>query len=232
MLNYEKLYNKFKSTSSGVGTEESIIDTKGDNTIPRRHFDVNELFPLEALKLVDRKNFLGMEDDNPFSDIGDEFDDSDTTDSGVFEDDSDNSNDNPFDSIGDDDPFGDSDDPFSTDSDGDKKKNPTPTLNREEATKEKFNLSKIIRRDFPDYIYKLQGIISSAINILEKKQVKPELSKLKEDLVIRYRETLHMVETYLTEIDGEKYEDIFTTYVNFWTILNKLKITSQKILHS
>ena len=226
MIDYDKIRNENKVSNNTVGNEEDS-DT---SIINQRHnvIDINvfKAFPFNQIALEDDSNpFANLDDSIPDDTSSDDmFDDESDDDGGsVFDD----SNDDPF---GSDDSgiFGDSDDGGEEGSGG--KKTAIPILDRQKAIKEKFDLSKIIRKDFPGYIYSLQSIIKTSIDILERRNVEKEMQKAKEKVISQYRETLASIEEYISVIDNEKYEDIFTMYVQFWTVLNKLKPVSEKIM--
>lgn len=239
MLDYEKIYNIGKDRTNRPDSTTDAVTTKGNiggDTEQVRGFrmliDMN--FALESLTLSKKHYRLaGLEDENAFDGIGDDLGSSDE-DSG-FGDEPDN-NDDPFATTNDggDDPFsGGGDNPFGGDfddnNDEDRENRKPLTISRKEILDQKFDMSKIIRRDFPDYILRLKDVTTTAIDIIERRQVHVDLNDAKKDIVTRYREVLKAIDAYLTIIDSEAYEDIFTTYVNFWTALNKLKIAANSL---
>lgn len=244
MLGYDKIFNSTKTHTDKPGLESSSSVER--SSIENNEWGFIELvvgsYSMEEIALTTAGLSVGLEDESPFDGIGD-FDGDDTS----FEtNDFDNSdgdtgssdNDNIFDSSSDD-PWGDSgnnqDNPFG-DIGGDDQGNDQQSkqgklvIDRKEILDRKFDMSRVVRKDFPNYIVKLQQVVTSAIDIIEKKAVHPDLNDSKISIVARYREVLKSIETYLTIIDSESYEDIFTTYVSFWSILNALKKSANKLL--
>lgn len=225
MLGYDKIFNSAKTHINKPGLESSLSNKRSDLENSERGFIELVLvsYSLEEVMLGKISQSVGLEEDSPFDDLGDfGGDDGNTFDT----EESIDSNDNIFDSAGDD-PFGDI---GSNNEDNQEEKRVALTLDRKEILDRKFDMSRVVRKDFPGYVVKLQSVIISAIDILEKKIVHPDLSQSKLDLVSRYREVLKSIEAYLTIIDSEAYEDIFTTYVSMWSILNTLKKSANKLL--
>lgn len=239
MLDYEKIYNFSKDRTNRPDSTTDAITAKGNlggDTEQIRGFRmlIDANFALESVTLSKKHYKLaGLEDSNAFDGIGDDLGSSEE-DSG-FDNEPDN-NDDPFATTDDgDDPFsGGGDNPFDSnsgfgDEENDEEKKKPLTISRKEILDQKFDMSKIIRRDFPDYILRLKDVTSTAIDIVDRRQVHMDLNEAKKDIVDRYREVLKAIDAYLTIIDSEAYEDIFTTYVNFWTALNKLKIAANSL---
>lgn len=224
MLAYEEIYNISKNRTNKPSYTPS---TEHAESVIRRDIKIDGLetliitnFPERDL-LINEEYFIdiGLEEDNAFDGIGDDLGDSDND---VFGE----SGDDPFDSNNDD-PFGDDSDfdPFKDSGENEEgKPKKELTISRKEILDNKFDMSKIVRKDFPDYIYKLKDVVRSAIDIIDRRQVHSDLSEVKMEIISRYRKTLNAIESYISILDSEAYEDIFTTYVKFWTILNKLKI--------
>lgn len=226
MLAYEKIYNNIKDNSNKLSDTPSSGSTESYSGRDYEKVEgfsilIETNFSLEDIVLDTSKGIFGLEEENAFDGIGEDLGGSE-----------DSGSDNPFGGDSSEDPFeSNSDDPFSDENfdspfgeaDGEEKKKQKLTISREEILNSKFDMSKIVRKDFPSYILKLKDVVNSAIDIVDRRQVHPDLNEGKLNIIKRYREVYKSIDSYLTVIDSESYEDIFTTYVNLWAILNKLK---------
>lgn len=225
---YEKFYDLFTSRHSDNMSSE-------DGRQNRETGILNKL-SLEALVIQDNmKSFFGFEadDDNPFGDIGDDAGGDD-----VFSDDG-GSDDNPFGGIGDDsgdfsfDDLGDdSGDFFGGDSgeDQQKKKEEALKLDRAKAIKEDFDISRQIRADFPERFLAMQDIIANNISIVERTTPPSiEFSSVLSGMIDEYQKLKELISAYIEVMPKKPYDDIFATYVSFWSSMMRIKNLYLKI---
>lgn len=224
MLAYEKIYNNVKDNSNKLSDTPSTGSTESYSgrdyeKVDGFSFLIDTNFSLESIELT-KSLSVGLEEENAFDGIGEDLGGEESSGDDPFG----GSDEDPFESNTDD-PFSDEnfDNPFGDAEDGEKKQRQKLTISREEILNSKFDMSKIVRKDFPSYILKLKDIVNTAIDIIDRRQVHPDLNEGKLSIIERYRQVHKSIESYLKVIDSESYEDIFTTYVNFWTILNRLK---------
>lgn len=180
-----------------------------------------EAFPAVDLNIKFMK--FGVEEDSPFSDIGEGEDwnlgsDDSDDDGDVF---ADSDSDNLFES----------NDDFGSSGGGsvDIEKEEVAVIDRIESVKNKFDMSKVIRKNFPNNIKSLLEISESCINIMERKIVSYKKEDLKKTIIDNYRNINELINDYIDIIHLEKHEDIFIKYVEFWTLMNKQKQLADKI---
>lgn len=236
---YEEFYNNmFNSNESSSGEIDAEKDKKRtlsfESTKIISSEEIDAIYPLSNLSVSKRiSRFYGLEDDNPFADIGE---DTGTDDTG--------GDDNPFGGIGDDtgddggffDDLGDDSGDFFGDSGGDNegegKKNPL-VLDREKSIKEDFSMSMQVRSNFPEKFLQLKDIINTNISIIERSV--PETQDIQEvfsGLIREFQRTQELVDAYISVMPKKPYEDIFSTYVALWSTMKRLKDVFVKVTNS
>lgn len=217
----EKFYNLFINGDCGS-------DLKKDAKPCREECrEIETKYSLENLAISkDLAKFyrgVSFEDDNPFGDIGD--DSQDDTSSG---------SDDPFGDVGSDsgdDPFNfddmeDNSDDFFSDENNDngEAKQKALTLDRAKAIKEDFDISRQIRDNFPDKFLAMRDIINNNILIVERTNpTSNDYNEVLIRLIEEYNKLNDLISTYIKVMPKKTYEDIFGTYVSFWTTMMKLK---------
>ena len=100
----------------------------------------------------------------------------------------------------------------------------------DKAIDDKFDLSKIIRHNFPKQIATLHEVVINNVNILERNTlVNPKLENMRISIISRYKKLILFIVEYLDSIDTERYEDIFKNYLSMWHVANELKTLTVKI---
>jgi len=219
---YDIYINKELKRKSVRAKEPDITPPTAEDTIIGM-----EAFPINSL-LLNSMSF-GMEADSPFGDIG-TGDDFDTEQEGSSDDfSSDESENDPFADTGDGGVFDDMDDGDSFgDSDSSEKEKPQ-VIDRIESIKSKFDMSKVIRKNFPANIKVLRDIAEASINLMEQKVVSGKHEELRNTIIQNYRDIYNIITQYIDIIHNETHEGIFIKYVEFWTLMNKQKMLSDKI---
>lgn len=220
-MNYEEFYNMFSTGGSNL--------VSGKDAKQNGEFNVDK-YSLESLVLSDELSnfFISMEadEDNPFADIGDGGDEE------PFADDSgDQSDDNPFAGIGDDsggfnfDDMGDDSGDFFGDGD-DKKQNKEKALklDRAKAIKEDFDISRQIRADFPERFLAMKDIINTNITIVERTTApNSDFAPVLGGIIDEYQKLSELISAYIEVMPKKPYDDIFATYVSFWSTMMRIK---------
>lgn len=219
-MNYEEFYNMFSTGGSGL--------VSGEDGKQNGEFDLNN-YSLESLALSDELSnfFISMEaaDDNPFADIGDDGSEE------PFADDSGGGDDNPFGGIGDDsggfsfDDMGDDSGDFFGDGD-DKKQDKAKALklDRAKAIKEDFDISRQVRADFPERFLAMKDIINTNITIVERTTApNSDFGPILGGIIDEYQKLSELISAYIEVMPKKSYDDIFATYVSFWSTMMRIK---------
>lgn len=217
----EKFYNLFINGDCGSDLKKDV------KTCRKERGEIEAKYALENLVISKdlAKFFRGVsfEDDNPFGDIGENSQD------GVQDDSS-----NPFGDVGSDsgddlfnfDDMEDSGDDFFGDGNDDngETKQKTLTLDRAKAIKEDFDISRQIRDNFPDKFLAMRDIVNNNILIVERTNPSSnDYNDVLVRLIEEYNKLNDLISAYIKVMPKKTYEDIFGTYVSFWTTMMKLK---------
>lgn len=178
----------------------------------------------DSLKIKKAKSklfSLEAEDDDPFADLGDGLDDGDSglVDGGGGSDDvSFDSFDDSSDSI-----FGDD---FGSDlsgEDGGEAKGKALQVSRSDLLDESHNLGMYVRRVIPKKIKSLIDIIDYNIEVINK-DIEENGNNFEDFLMLKesYQEVKNFIKEYLDIIDSKTFEDIFSDYVVFLSLIDKV----------
>lgn len=218
------MYEKFFNDCGSVNNDTYSNESREDDRFVGRNYD-----QVVLLNQFMKPGSISLEagEDDPFGGIGDvddggaDFGDTTGGDAG---------GDDPFDDIGDgdfdfdgaddntDDLFGSPDDDQSAE-----QKRKALILDRAEAIKEDYDVSRQIRTNFPKKFLELKTILGNNIRLAERTTVDQQYDDVLAGIVTEYERMLDLIEAYIEVMAKKTYDDIFATYVSMHTSLMRLK---------
>ena len=224
--------------------EPEVKPKKRDNHCKTEEELYNALFSYETMfhnslliksdyhKSNFKTNYSVEADDDPFADLADGLDTDESLPDGGTNDDQ-FGDDVSFDSFEDssDSIFG-SDD-WSEDGDSNSEtKAKALEVSRSDLLNESYNLGSQVRAAIPKKIADLNNIIDYNIDIINKNLHRNSDKYLDDLLFVKesYEEIKKSVEEYLTIIDSKTFDDIFSDYVVFLSLIDKANLMYQNIV--
>lgn len=223
---------KKKETSLNCSEEELVKALYSYETMFK---DTLKIKPIDFKpKTYKFKSYFSTEDEDPFADLADGLDSEEPLpgddSSGGFDD---GGNEMSFDSFEDssDSVFGGDDWGGDGDSNSETKAKALE-VSRSDLLDENYNLGKQVRSAIPEKIANLNNIIDYNIDIVNKNLHKNSDKFLDDLLFIKesYEEIKKSIEEYLMIIDSKTFDDIFSDYVVFLSLIDKTNEMYQNVV--
>lgn len=250
---YKTLRKSSSDNSHSIPSNDDSKEPREDRTSRENTKEIN--YALEGFFAVyndeditlKSKYSKGFEADDDFGDLDvDDTEDTadDTGDDGGFDDMGGDDtamdtggDDNAFGDMGGDDDFdsfGDDTDSYSDENGGEGgKKKKSSKVSRKEALNETYDQSTQIREvlEFPKKFQDLRNVIASNTDIaLSQTHTNPKVEATIRKVGERYQDLLRSIDLYMKSMSTKLYEDLWSDYIEFYTIAKSLKLSFEALI--